>query len=556
MNAKHTPLILGILIILLFASACGGGAATYEPTSPIEPAIPAAPYEPAVPEEPAAPEEPFYAGEPEVQSAPAYSGQDESFSPAQPLAPSKSGYPEGNQPYDMFFEDYGVNPIIDTEDDHLSTFALDVDTGSYTVMRNYINDGYLPPEDSVRVEEYVNYFEQGYTAPPAHQAFGIYIDGAPSPFTQSERYQMLRIGIQGYEVPDRERKDVSLTFVIDISGSMDMDNRLGLVKRSLEILVEQLRPSDQVGIVVYGSDARVVLEPTPASRKGRILDAIYSLRTEGATNAEAGLRLGYKMAMRAYEPDAVNRVILCSDGVANVGQTEAGYILNEVHGYVDEGVTLATFGFGMDNYNDTLMEQLADNGDGFYAYVDDLDEARRLFVDDLTSTLQTIAMDAKVQVDFNPEVVSRYRLVGFENRDVADEDFRDNRVDAGEIGAGHSITALYEVKLNPEARRNEQIANVYMRWQDPDTRQVAEISKDFSVKELAREFHDADPYFQRAVVVAEYAEILRGSYWAEENNLDVVYKEAQWLSEYLYREEDMREFVELVDRARRLSGWW
>ena len=545
MNTKHTPLKLGILVILLFSAACGAAA-------PEMPTSPAAPYEPAAPEEPAAPAEPYYSGQPEM-AAPTYSGQDESFSLSQPLAPGKSGYPEGNQPYDMFFEDYGVNPIIDTEDDHLSTFALDVDTGSYTIMRNYINDGNLPPEESVRVEEYVNYFEQGYASPPAHQAFGIYIDGAPSPFTETERYQMLRVGIQGYDVSDRERKDVSLTFVIDISGSMDMDNRLGLVKRSLELLVEQLRPTDQVGIVVYGSDARVVLDPTPASRKGRILRAIYGLRTEGATNAEAGLRLGYKMALRAYEPDAVNRVILCSDGVANVGETEANAILREVHGYVEEGVTMATFGFGMDNYNDTLMEQLADNGDGFYAYVDDLGEAKRLFVDDLTSTLQTIAMDAKVQVDFNPEVVSRYRLVGFENRDVADEDFRDNRVDAGEIGAGHSVTALYELKLYPEAYG--QIATVYMRWEDPDTRQVVEMSKDFYVRELERKFHEADPYFQRAVVVAEYAEILGDSYWAQESDLEAVYEEAQWISEYLYRDEEMREFVELVRQAGRLARY-
>jgi Ca-activated chloride channel family protein len=552
MNAKHTPLIIGILVILLLASACGGAAATEEPSLREEPAEPA--------EEPvasAAPEEPLYAGEPEMGSAPAFSGRDEeSFSAEGPMAPSKSGYPDDDEPYDMFFEDYGVNPIIDTEDDHLSTFALDVDTGSYTVMRNYLNEGYLPPEESVRVEEYVNYFEQDYPNPPAHQAFGIYIDGAPSPFTETERYQMLRVGIQGYEVPDRQRKDVSLTFVIDVSGSMGMDNRLELVKRSLEMLVEQLRPSDQVGIVVYGSDARVVLEPTPASRKGRILEAIYSLRTEGATNAEAGLRLGYKMAMRAYEREAVNRVILCSDGVANVGQTEADAILHEVHGYVEEGITLATFGFGMDNYNDILMEQLADNGDGTYAYVDDLGEARRLFVDDLTGSLQTIAMDAKVQVDFNPEAVSRYRLVGFENRDVADEDFRNNRVDAGEIGAGHSVTALYEVKLYPEAHRRERIATVYMRWEDPDTHQVVEISKDFRVGDLAREFHKADPYFQRAVIVAEYAEILRDSYWAQDSSLDAVYEEAQWVGEYLYREEEMQEFVELVREARRLADSW
>lgn len=548
MKTKYTPLVIGILIILLFSAACGAGALSTE--APAEPGEPAAPAEPAAPPEPASPAEPLYSGGAGMPTQ-TYSSREEA---SQPAAPGNSAYPKGNEPYDMFFEDYGVNPSIDTEDDHLSTFALDVDTGSYTVMRNYINDGYLPPEDSVRVEEYINYFEQGYPNPPAHQAFGITIDGAPSPFTESERYHMLRVGIQGYDVSERERKDASLTFVIDISGSMEMDNRLGLVKRSLELLVEGLRPTDQVGIVVYGSDARVVLDPTPASQKGRILSAIYELRTEGATNAEAGLRLGYQMAMRAYEPEAVNRVILCSDGVANVGQTEADAILEEVRGYVEEGVTLATFGFGMDNYNDTLMEQLADDGNGFYAYIDDIDEAQRLFVDDLTSTLQTIAMDAKVQVDFNPEVVSRYRLVGFENRDVADEDFRDNRVDAGEIGAGHSVTALYELRLYPEAYG--QIASVYMRWEDPDTRQVVEMSRDFYTNDLARDFHEADPYFQRAVIVAEYAEILRNSYWAEEGSLEAVYEEAQWVSEYLYRDEAMQEFVELVRQARELADSW
>jgi Ca-activated chloride channel family protein len=268
----------------------------------------------------------------------------------------------------MFFEDYGVNPSIDAEDDNLSTFALDVDTGSYTIMRNYLSEGNLPPSDSVRVEEYVNYFNQDYPNPSAHQAFGIYMDGAPSPFTQTERYQMLRVGIQGYQVSEEDRKDASLTFVIDVSGSMDMDNRLGLVKRSLELLVEQLDRHDSVSIVVYGSDARVVLDPTPGSDKDAILSAIYSLHPEGATNAEAGIRLGYKMALRAYNPDGINRVILCSDGVANVGNTEADVILDEIRGHVEEGVTMTTIGFGMDNYNDILMEQLADNGDGFYAY--------------------------------------------------------------------------------------------------------------------------------------------------------------------------------------------
>jgi len=527
MFTKRNALGSGILLLLLVASACGP-AATASPATeaPADRYYPAA-TEAAVVEEPA--------------QAPA-------------LNPSAHGAPtprSNNEPYDMFFEDYGVNPSIDTEDDNLSTFALDVDTGSYTVMRNYLDDGNMPPSDSVRVEEYINYFAQGYPNPSAHQAFGITIDGAPSPFTETERYQLLRVGIQGYQVPDEERKDASITFVIDVSGSMDMDNRLGLVKRSLELLVEQLRRDDTVSIVVYGSEARIVLDPTPASEKGEILSAIYSLQPEGATNAEAGIRLGYQMAMRAYDPHGINRVILCSDGVANVGETGPDAILAEIDHYVDEGVTLTTIGFGMDNYNDILMEQLADHGDGFYAYVDDMREAKRLFIDNITGTLQTIALDAKVQVDFNPEVVSRYRLVGFENRSVADDDFRDNSVDAGEIGAGHSVTALYEVKLYPEAYG--RIATVHLRWQDPDSRAVTEISQDMYSDQLARDLEDANVYFQRAVVVAEYAEILKESYWAEESSLDEVYREAQRLYEWMPRERDMEEFVDLVKAALRYS---
>lgn len=544
MNPKRFIPLLIVLVALLISIACGGLSSSEPGENQAD--------EPGYPEQPAAPEEKEVEN-PAPLPIPTYSSREEPALPAQSAPLGTSSYSQGDEPYDMFFEDYGVNPSVDTDDDRLSTFALDVDTGSYTIMRNYINDGHLPPPESVRVEEYVNYFEQGYPNPSSHQAFGITLDGASSPFAQSERYDIMRVGIKGYEVPEWEREAVALTFVIDISGSMDMDNRLGLVKRSLEILVEGLRSTDQVGIVAYGSDARVVLEPTPASAKGRILEAIYSLQIEGATNAEAGLRLGYRLAMQGYNPKGINRVTLCSDGVANVGQTEADAILSEVRGYVEEGVTLATFGFGMDNYNDTLMEQLADNGNGFYAYVDDLDEARRLFVDDLTGTLQTIAMDAKVQVDFNPQVVSRYRLVGFENRVVADDDFRDDKVDAGEIGAGHEVTALYEIKLSRETYG--RIATVYLRWRDPDTRQVVEMSRDFYTTDLVRDFHKADPYFQRAVVVAEYAEILRESYWAEGSSLGAVYEEAQRISEYLYQDEAMREFVELVQRARRLERY-
>lgn len=518
------------VFLLLFVTACGGAAADRESEPESPPPLEAYDFAPAATEAPAM----------EEQSA---------------IAPQGGGYPAptagaNTEPYDMFFEDYGVNPSIDAEDDNLSTFALDVDTGSYSVMRNYLNDGYLPPQDSVRVEEYVNYFGQGYDLPSAHQTFNISIDGGPSPFTQTERYDMIRIGIQGYEVSDEDRKPAALTFVIDVSGSMDMDNRLGLVKQSLEMLVEQLHRDDTVSIVVYGSEARIVLDPTPGSESGRILSAIYSLEPEGATNAEAGLRLGYRMAMEAYKRDGINRVILCSDGVANVGETGPEAILDEIDHYVAEGVTLTTVGFGMDNYNDTLMEQLADNGNGFYAYVDNRDEARKLFIDEITGTLQTIALDAKVQVEFNPDVVKNYRLVGYENRAVDDEDFRDNDVDAGEIGAGHSVTALYEVKLYPDARG--KIATVFMRWEDPDTHQVVEISQDYFADELSREFRESDPYFQRAVIVAEYAEILKGSYWAEDSSLEDVYDEARRLEDEFRRDEGMQEFVDLVKMARRL----
>jgi Ca-activated chloride channel family protein len=480
----------------------------------------------------------------EYQSAPA--AAEEGLSSRSPLSP-----PNGDPVDDMFFQDYGVNPMVDVEDDNLSTFALDVDTGSYTVARSYVMDGNIPPKDAIRPEEFVNYFDQDYPLPPERSAFAIHLDGAPTPFGETERYQMLRVGIQGYAVPEDERKDVSLTFVIDVSGSMDREDRLELVKRSLELLVERLGRRDRVSIVVYGSEARVVLEPTPGDEQRTILRAIDRLRPEGSTNAEAGLRLGYQMAAEAFEPESINRVILCSDGVANVGETDAGSIWQEIERYADDGITLTSVGFGMGNYNDVLMEQLADNGDGFYAYVDDIQEAERLFVDNLTSTLQVIAMDAKVQVEFNPEVVTRYRLVGYENRDVADEDFRDNEVDAGEIGAGHSVTALYEVKLDPEAEG--RIATVYLRWQDPDSGQVVELSQDFDSRDLERDFEYADPRFQWAVVVAEYAEVLRESYWAQDSSIGDVLAEARRVAEELPRDPDVDEFLELVRKANRLT---
>ena len=423
--------------------------------------------------------------------------------------------------HDMYFKGTDTNPFIDTEDDHLSTFGMDVDTGSYSITRRYLTDGYLPPAEAIRVEEFINAFDYHYD-PPAEDAFAIHIDGAPSKFGEGKRLQLLCIGLRGRVIPSEHRKDANLTFVIDVSGSMEKENRLELVKKALTLLVDQLRPTDKVGIVVYGSHGRLVLPHTGIGQRSEILAAINALTPDGSTNAAEGLRIGYDLAWRNAGVNHINRVILCSDGVANVGNTGPDEILKEIRTYVDKGITLSTVGFGMGNYNDVLMEQLANTGNGNYAYVDTLSEARRIFVENLTATLQLIAKDAKIQVDFNPEVVSRFRLLGYENRRLNHEQFRDDTVDAGEVGSGHQVTALYEVKLHPDA--TGKMATVSIRYADADTHKVSEVSKDISVSQLHESFDTAPATFRLAAAVAEFAEILRESYWAKDGSLDTVHQ--------------------------------
>ena len=441
--------------------------------------------------------------------------------------------------HDMYFKGTGTNPFIDTEDDHLSTFAMDVDTGSYSVTRRYLTDGYLPPPEAVRVEEFVNTFDYNYD-PPTEDAFAIHIDGAPSKFGEGKRLQLLRIGLQGRVIPAEHRKDAILTFVIDVSGSMSQENRLGLVKKALTLLVNQLRPTDKVGIVVYGSRGRLVLPHTGIEQRSEILAAINSLAPNGSTNAEEGLRIGYDLAWRNTSVNHINRIILCSDGVANVGNTGPDAILKEIRTYVNKGIRLSTVGFGMGNYNDVLMERLADTGDGSYAYVDTLTEAKRIFVENLTGTLQLIAKDAKIQVDFNPEVVSRFRLLGYENRRLAHEQFRDDTVDAGEVGSGHQVTALYEVKLYPDA--TGKLATVSIRYADADNHRVSEVSEDISVSQLHESFDAAPVTFRLAAAVAEFAEILRESYWAKDGSLDPVHQ----VVKDVFPEIDSEQVIELM----------
>lgn len=466
--------------------------------------------------------------------------------------------PPNDQPYDlMFFESAGVNPFVDTEDDALSTFAMDVDTASYTVARRYLTDGHLPPKEAIRVEEFINYFKLHYPGPAEGEgAFAIHMEGAPAPYGPRNSY-LLKIDLQGQEILAEDRQDAVLTFVIDVSGSMDRENRLGLVKQALRLLVDELRPTDDVGIVVYGSQARVILEPTSAENSEAILSAIDRLQPDGSTNAEDGLRLGYQMATQAYRPGAINRVILLSDGVANVGHTGPEAILQVIRGYVSEGITLSTVGFGMGNYNDVLMEQLADDGNGNYAYVDTLNEARRIFVENLTGTLQVIAKDAKIQVEFDPQIVRSYRLLGYENRAVADEDFRNDRVDAGEVGAGHNVTALYELKLHPDLSAEMTGAPAIItriRYQDVESGQVVEVSQPFAVNDFLDSVQEASPEFRFIAAVAEYAEILRESYWAQESSFEDVQKLALSAESAFFNNSDVREFMLLLNRAIEITA--
>jgi len=467
-----------------------------------------------------------------------------------PMAHGGTTPPNGEDVDAMFFKNYGVNPFVDTEDDHLSTFATDVDTGSYTIVRRYLHDGHLPPEKAVRVEEFVNYFNYRYAA-PQEDTFAVYAEAAPWRFgTGRKNSYLLRLGLKGRQVSEEDRKPAILTFVIDVSGSMNRENRLGLVKRSLRILVERLREEDQIGIAVYGSRGRKVMGHRGLYEKAEILAAIESLQAEGSTYAEEGIRIGYEMAEGAYKKGYINRVILCSDGVANVGQTGADDILQVIRKKAEKGITLSAVGFGMGNYNDVLMERLGDKGDGHYVYVDTIAEARRVFEENLTGTLQVIGRDVKIQVDFNPEVVRSYRLIGYENRDVPDDKFRDDKYDGGEIGAGHSVTALYELKLWPD--REGTVATTYVRYKHADTSTVTEFKSPIVVEDFHRSFDGSSGEFQLAVTVAEFAEILRKSYWAKGATLSGVLGRAQRLSREFEGDGDVIELVDLISKAERL----
>jgi Ca-activated chloride channel family protein len=468
-----------------------------------------------------------------------------------PIDHPPAATPVPTQPGGVTYQDPGTNPWIDPQEDGESTFGLDVDTASYTIAQRYVQEGVRPDPASVRVEEWVNAFAQGYPAP--EDAFAIVADGGPTPFIGDDEV-LLRIGLQARAVAARDRQRASLTFVVDTSGSMQQDDRLEIVKEAMRILVRGLDRNDRVAIVTFGDQARVVLGPTQATHEAQILDAIDTLRPRGSTNLEGGLRLGYELARETLTENDIDRVILASDGVANVGLTDPTSILGAIKRDADAGIELVSVGVGMGNYNDVLLEQLADQGDGFYAYINTIDEARRLFTEELTSTLETVALDAKAQVSFDRNTVVAYRLVGYENRAIADRDFTNNDVNAGAIGAGHSVTALYALRLARDAGPDSHLATVRLRWTDPDQGRASERSREVQTGDLAATFARADPYFRFDAIVAATAEILRGSELGGRLDVRDIADLANREAELLPATDEVHEFLELLDDLDRLRG--
>jgi Ca-activated chloride channel family protein len=408
------------------------------------------------------------------------------------------------------------SPVKSVERERISTFAVDVDTGSYTNVRRMLNDGYLPPKDAVRPEEFVNYFDYGYPRPSnIDPPFSVTQEFSPSPWDQNR--DLLLLGLQGFEVQNAQLPKSNLVFLLDVSGSMDEPNKLPLVKGALRMLVNDLDADDSVAIVVYAGAAGMVLPPTPGNQRERIVDALDALSAGGSTNGGEGIQLAYDLAQQAFIRGGINRVVLCTDGDFNVGVSSVDALKKLVEEKRSTSISLSTLGFGAGNYNDEMAEQLANVGNGNHAYIDTLNEARKVLIEQRSGTFMTIASDVKVQIEFNPAVVAEYRLVGYQNRALRTEDFDDDRKDAGEIGAGHSVTALYELCLvgKPCQPKSYQVPNnasmsgelgyLKLRYKSPGQ----DVSKLLS-EPLRNVRTQSSDRLQLASAVAGFADRLRG----------------------------------------------
>ncbi|MBD1558374.1 VWA domain-containing protein [Vibrio sp. S9_S30] len=419
----------------------------------------------------------------------------------------------------------------------LSTFSIDVDTGSYANVRSYINMGQKPPSDAIREEAFINYFDYQYDTPKNKKLpFSVQSEVAPSPWS-AERH-LLRIALKGYDIPNSERKDSNLVFLVDVSGSMAEPNKLPLLVQSLALLVKELDSRDTVSLVTYAGHSSVVLEPTKGESKQVILAALKQLQAGGGTYGESGIKMAYQQAQKGFINNGVNRVILATDGDFNVGVSNINDLKAIIKQEKEKGISLTTLGFGRGNYNDGLMEQLANIGDGNHAYIDTLHEAKKVLLRQMSGTLQSIAHDVKIQVEFNPANVKEYRLIGYQNRLLKDEDFNNDAVDAGEIGAGHSVTALYELTLandkgqiddlryqksipSPDAKaRSNELVQVKVRYKLPSKSESKLVQHVVSTKNVRSDFLQASSDFQFATAVAAFAQKLKDNHYLSHVNYD------------------------------------
>jgi Ca-activated chloride channel family protein len=473
---------------------------------------------------------------------------------------SSRSVPEFNtEQYDRIVD----NVFKDSMQNPLSTFSIDVDRAAYANVRRFLNGNQLPPPDAVRIEEMINYFDYDYPQPKGDDPFVVSMDVAECPWNTD--HQLALIGLQGLEIETRNLPPNNLVFLLDVSGSMKHSNKLPLLKSALRLLVDQLRPEDRVSIVVYAGAAGMVLEPT--AHKEKILEAINRLNAGGSTAGGAGIELAYKTALESFIANGNNRVILATDGDFNVGASSDGALTRLIEKKRESGIFLSVLGFGTGNYKDSKMEKLADKGNGNYAYIDDILEAKKVLVTEMGGTLMTIAKDVKVQVEFNPAAVKAYRLIGYENRLLAKEDFDDDTKDAGELGAGHTVTALYELipavssEQVPVAEhlkyqvtglvKSDEIMTVKLRYKKPESDTSRLIVQ--SVMPSASEPLEPSQNLQFASSVAEFGLLLRDSEYKGSAGYGQVLrraKAARGVDEEGYR----AEFIRLVEKAELLSG--
>jgi len=464
------------------------------------------------------------------------------------------------------FSDITPNPLKVVAEDPVSTFSIDVDTASYAFVRKSLNNGVLPQKDAVRVEEMVNYFDYGYEAPESRsEPFRANVSVMPTPWNTNTK--LLRIGIKGFELPKTEAPKANLVFLIDTSGSMNAPDKLPLLRNSFKLLLSSLKPDDTVSIVTYAGSAGTVLEPTRVADRNKILSALERLNAGGSTAGAEGIRQAYQLAERQIDSAGVNRVILATDGDFNVGISDTGELKSFIERKRASGVTLSVLGFGRGNYNDELMQALAQNGNGNAAYIDTLSEARKVLVEEAGSTLFTIAKDVKLQLEFNPATVSEYRLIGYETRLLNREDFNNDKVDAGDIGAGHTVTALYEITpvgaegrlvddlryqseaAKPAAGSAEEYAFMKIRYKLPDSNTSTLITAPVTRGSDATSVAQASRDDRFAASVAAFGQVLSGGRYTGSFSYDDVVslaRSAKGEDRFGYR----AEFINLVRLAK------